>query len=111
MFYFGFLSSYLPYLLLIAAPLCYFFYGTVVDPNIDYDDNKTISIASDYKAFSDNSAIHFNSIEQVIAKDASNNIKLKFAKSFRSTCCSPPPLKNIFTGSDIWSRPPPQIIM
>jgi hypothetical protein len=110
MFYFGFLSSYLPYLLLIAAPLCYFIYGTVIDPNI-VDEDKIISIESDYPELSDNSSIHYNSVEQIIGQDAYKYSPKIFANIYKSIYSSPPPLKNIFTGSDIWSRPPPLLIM
>lgn len=111
MFYFGFLSSYLPYLLLIAAPLCYFLYGTVIDPNIDIDENRIISIDSENTTPSDKSTIHYYSVAQIIGKDTYDNSPKICLKTYISICSSPPPLKNVFTGSDIWSRPPPQIIM
>ncbi|PLX15666.1 MAG: hypothetical protein C0599_16290 [Salinivirgaceae bacterium] len=111
MFYFGFLSSYFPYLLLIAAPLCYYLYGTVIDPEIEIDEEKTIIINAEIGNYLDNLVIHYNDIVQKIGNVSYSNSPKICAKTIIPICTSPPPVKDFFTGSDIWSRPPPQIIM
>jgi hypothetical protein len=111
MFYFGFLSSYLPYILLIVAPLCYYLYGTatLID---EVDKVNEIHVEASKKDYNATKIIHFEDV----AKTSdfyliTNATQFVYNKKSKLKYDSPPPLMDLTESSDHWSRPPPQIIM
>lgn len=113
MFYFGFLTSHLPYLLLIVAPLCYYLFGSVAISDPVSDEKHEISIHKTDHSEINQKTIHFYSLN---SKTAHSNCVVNY---FGQSCNNktklyfnaPPRFLELLQINNLWSRPPPQLIM